>query len=154
MGSGVESWPVWVRLYLFGRKKSCCSVLIRGAPAPTHTLTHIYPHTHSATDTHSYTQYGNKPHAKCTHYHMHMHTHQTQLMLTSRSRNVLVVSPRRVVSRVCVLLNISSYIAGRRYPDNISFKSRLNYTCGVLRSFNFSGLCDSLCVGMSLALEN
>ena len=32
-------------------KKSCCSALIRRAPAPTHTLTHIHPHTH----THSHT---------------------------------------------------------------------------------------------------
>ena len=105
-------------------KKSCCSVLIRRAPATTHT------HTHTPTDTHSYTPYGSKPYAKCTRFHMHIHTHQMQLMPTSRFRNVLVVSPRHVVSRVCILLDISSYIAGRRYPNNISFKSRLNYTCG------------------------
>ena len=124
-------------------QKSCCSVLIGRAPAPTHThsLTHIHPqtHTHTPADTHSCTQYGNKPYAKCkcTHDHMHIHTHQMQVMPTSRSRTVLVVSPRHVVSRVCILLNTSSYIAGRRYPNNISRKSRLNYTCGVLRSFNF-----------------
>ena len=121
-------------------KKSCCSVLIRRAPAPTHTHTHTHTpsHTHTPTDTYSYTKYGNKPYAKCTRDHMHIHTHQMQLMPTSRSRNVLVVSPRHVVSRVCILLYMSSYIAGRRYPNNLSFKSRLNYTCGVLRSFNLT----------------
>ena len=104
--------------------------------------THTHPHTHTPShtptpaDTHSYTQYGNKPYAKCTRDHMHKHAHQMQLMPTSRSRNVLVVSPRHVASRVCILLNISSFIAGRRYPNNLSLKSRLNYTCGVLRSFN------------------
>ena len=92
--------------------------------------THIHPHTHIPTDTHSYTQYGNKPYAKCTRDHMHIHTHQMQLMPTSRSPNVLVVSPRQLVSRVCILSNLSSYIAGRRYPNNISLQSRLNYTCG------------------------
>ena len=30
---------------------------------------------------------------------------------------------------------MSSYIAGRRYPNSISLKFGLNYTCGVLRSF-------------------
>ena len=104
----------------------------------THTLTHTYTltHTHTPTDTHSHTQYGNEPYAKCTCDYMHIHTRQMQLMPTSRSRNVLVVSPQHVVSRVCIFLNISSYIAGRRYPNNISFKSGLNYTSGVLRSFN------------------
>ena len=137
-GAGVECWPVWVRLYVFGRKKK---LLLRAhktrAGTYTHTHTHTPSHTHTPTDTHSYTQYGNKPCAKCTCDHMHIHTHQMQLMPTSRSRNVLVVSPRHVVSRVCILLHISLYIAGRRYPNNISFKSRVNYTCGVLRSYNF-----------------
>ena len=124
----------------FRKEKSCCSVLIRRAPAPTHThtLTHIHPHTHTPTDTHSYTQCGHKPYATCARDHMHIHTHQVQLMPTSRSRSVLVVSPRHVVSRVCILLNISSYIAGRRYPNSISLKFGLNHTCGVLRSFIIS----------------
>ena len=100
------------------------------------THTHTHTHTPSHTHTHSYTQCGNKPYAKCTRDHMHIHTHQMQLMPTSRSRNVLVVSPRHVVSRVCFLLYMSSYIAGRRSPNLLSFKSRLNYTCGVLRSIN------------------
>ena len=86
----------------------------------------------------SYTQYGNKPCAKCTRDHLRIHFHQLQLMPTSRSRNVLVVSPRNGGSRVCILLNMSCYIAGRRYPSSISFTSRLNYTCGVLRSFDCS----------------
>ena len=59
------------------------------------------------------------------------------MMPPSRSRNVLVVSPRNAVSRACILLYISSYIAGRRYPNSISLKFGLNYTCGVLRSFNY-----------------
>ena len=55
----VECWPVWVRLYLFGsKKKSCCSAFIRRASAPRYTLTY------TSTDTHSYTQHGNKPYAK------------------------------------------------------------------------------------------
>ena len=126
-----------------GCRKEQKKLLLRAhktcAGTHTHTLTHIHPqtHTHTPTDTHSYTQYGNKPNAKCTRDHTHIHTHQTQLTPTSRSRNVLVVSPRHVVSRVCILLNISSYIAGRRYHNNISFKSRLNYICGVFRFFNW-----------------
>ena len=122
-----------------GKKKLMLRAHKTRAGTHTHTLTHIHPHahTHTPTDTHSYTQYGNKPYAKCTHDHLHMHTYQMQLMPTALSRNVLVVSPRHVVSRVCILLNISSNIAGRRYPNNIALKSRLNYTCGVLRSFNY-----------------
>ena len=76
------------------------------------------------------------------HPHTHTITH-TQLMPTLRSRNVLVVSPRNAVSRVCIFLYMSSYIAGRRYPSSISFKFRLNYTCGVLQSFNHC--CHYLC---------
>ena len=72
------------------------------ASTHTHTLTHIHPHTHTPTDTHSHTQYGNKPYAICICDRMHIHTHQMQLMPTSRSRNVLVVSPQHVVSRVCI----------------------------------------------------
>ena len=49
---GVECWPAWVRLCVFGKKKSCCSVLIRRAPAPTHTLTNIQPYTHTPPQTH------------------------------------------------------------------------------------------------------
>ena len=51
---GVERWPIWVRLYVFGRKKSCCSVLIRRSPAPTHTHsdTHIQSHTYTHPQTH------------------------------------------------------------------------------------------------------
>ena len=121
-----------------GTKKLLLRAHKTRAGTHTHTHTHTPSHTHTLTptDTHSYIQYGNKPFAKCTCDHMHIHTHQMQLMPTSRSRNVLVVSPWHVVSRVCILLNVSSYIAGRFYPNNISFKSRLNYACGVLRSFN------------------
>ena len=51
----------------------------------------------------SYKQYGNKSYAKYTRDHIHIHLHRLQLMPTSRSRNVLVVSPRNAVSRVCIL---------------------------------------------------
>ena len=34
-------------------------------------------------------------------------------------------------------LYMSSYIAGRRYLNSITLKLGLNYTCGVLRSFNY-----------------
>ena len=91
-------------------------------------------HTHAYT--HSYTQYGNKTSAKCTRDHLHIHIHQLQLMQISRSRNVLVVSPRNVISSVCILLYVSSCIAGRRHPNSISLKFGLNYTCGVLPSCN------------------
>ena len=115
-------------IYTFSEGKKSCCVLIRRAPAPAPTLTPIYPHTHThtLTDTQSYTQYGSKPYAKYLRDHMHIYIYQMQLMPTSRSRNVLVVSPRHVVSRICILLNVSSYIAGRRYPNHISFKSRSN----------------------------
>ena len=103
----------------------------------THTHTHTPSHTHPQTHTHILSMAIN--HMRNVHaiICIYTHTHQMQLMPTSRTRNVLVVSPRHVVSRVCILLNISSYIAGRRYPNNISFKSTLNYTCEVLRPFNF-----------------
>ena len=37
-----------------------------------------------------------------------------------------------------------TFFVGRRYPNNILFKSRLSYTCGILRSFslNIMYLCD------------
>ena len=43
--------------------------------------------------------------AKCTRDHVHIHIHQLQLMPTSRSRIVLIVSSRNVLSRVCHYFN-------------------------------------------------
>ena len=122
-------------------------------PTHTHTCARAHIHTHTLADVcasteyryiniciFSNTQYGNKAYAKCTrdhiHIHIHIHIHQLQLMPTSRSRDVLVVSPRSAVSRVCILLYMSSYVAGRWYPNIISPRLGLNETCGVLRSFN------------------
>ena len=74
---GVECWPVWVRLYAFGReKKSCCSVLIRRAPAHTHTHTHTHSYTYTRTPVH-------------THTHTHPQTHIHILsMAIKHMRNV------------------------------------------------------------------
>ena len=63
-------------------------------------------------------------------------SYQLQLMPASRSRKVLVVSPRNAISRVCILLYASSCIARRRYLNSLTLKLGLNYTCRVLRSFN------------------
>ena len=50
--------------------------------------------------------------------------------------------------------NMSSYFGGRRWPNIISLRFGLNYTCGVLRSFNYSvfrGVCSrNRCGGPSL----
>ena len=108
----------------------------------THTYTHMRTRTHTHTRAHththhvcgiieyryihvcrsSYTQYGNKPYAKYTRDHIHIHIYQLQLMPTWGSRSVLIVSPRNAVSSVCILLYMSSYIAGRRCPNSISRK--------------------------------
>ena len=117
-------------------KKSCCSVLIRRPPAPTHTLTHIHSHTHTPTDTHSYIQYGNKPYAMYTRSYAYTYTPDAV------DANFALAQCARRFAAACGLKSLHSfihvflYIAGRRYPNNLSFKSRLNYTCGVLRSFN------------------
>ena len=50
-------------------------------------------------------------------------------------------SSRRSEESFCLLISsssMSSYFGTRRYPNIISLKFGLNYTCGVLRSFNFS----------------
>ena len=65
----------------------------------------------------------------------HIYIHQLQMMPISRLRNVL--SSRGMRSQEFEnLLYISSYIAGRRHPNNISFKFRINYAYRILRSFN------------------
>ena len=59
-------------------------------------------------------------------------------MPASRSHKVLVVPPRNAISRVCILLYMSSCIAGQRYLNSLTLKLGLNYTCRVHWSFNFS----------------
>ena len=81
--------------------------------SPTHSHTHPYIYTH-------------------THTHIKTHANIQSYACTCASHRCRMSS-----RRFAILLNISSFIAGRCYRNNISFKSGLNYTCGVLRSFNF-----------------
>ena len=55
------------------KKTNRCSVLIRRAPASTHTLTHL--HTYTLTPTHSHTLTHRQ-----THKHTHTHTHTLDLV--------------------------------------------------------------------------
>ena len=81
---------------------------------------------------------------RCTPRHNHPRTHTrtlTRRHTDTRTHTVIhmhvrIASLSDVVSTACHSFKYFLFIAGRRYRNNISFKSRLNYTCGVLRSVN------------------
>ena len=132
---GIESWPNWIRLNIFGRKKMLLYIrqMRAGIRAPI-----PYFHFHIPADIYSYIQYDNNSmHEIYIRSYIYSYIYQMQLISISYSPEKLVDSPRHLVSRIYILLNISSYIAGRYYPNNISFISRLNHICGCLRSYNF-----------------
>ena len=72
--------------------------------------------------------------------YIYIYTHTSSYTLSSSSS----LCPRHMLSASSPIIVSSSrsslYFGGRRHPNILSFRFRLNYTCGVFRSLHLYGL--------------